>query len=376
MYGHSQHSGSSYGSSYSQQSSSYSSGIWQGANAVFPPLPSGPAPTPGAPGAGASQYTPNTMMSQVPQTKTTKPPNYNFKLRRSIQPRPPLTILNELAAPNKVTFEYLDVPLVERQRRAWQMNNDLEQVGEFECRATLDDLEFIAEGENKLEAKMSAAELAIQGIIAKKCEMNDWEGVGPAEDNCPWNVLASLALYRLYDDWQAQGYSLPKELTNLPGDAALNAAARGRQATPQAGGGGGVPDGEKPALQLVNELANKGKLSLEFELTGEVGTPNDKVFTMKLKVGERSYSGQAKTKKGAKAAAAALAMEDKDSWYVEPPPKEPKRGRYDRYDDYEEEYPEDNGAPGEDSGKMDEETPPPQQVDMEQDNKQPGSYPK
>ena len=31
-----------------------------------------------------------------------------------------------------------------------------------------------------------------------------------SEDNCPWASIASLALHKLYTDWQSQGYTLPK----------------------------------------------------------------------------------------------------------------------------------------------------------------------
>ena len=31
-----------------------------------------------------------------------------------------------------------------------------------------------------------------------------------SEDNCPWAAIASLALHKLYTDWQSQGYTLPK----------------------------------------------------------------------------------------------------------------------------------------------------------------------
>ena len=30
------------------------------------------------------------------------------------------------------------------------------------------------------------------------------------DDNCPWAAIASLALHKLYTDWQSQGYTLPK----------------------------------------------------------------------------------------------------------------------------------------------------------------------
>ena len=31
-----------------------------------------------------------------------------------------------------------------------------------------------------------------------------------AEDNCPWPIIASLALSRMYESWQLQGYTVPK----------------------------------------------------------------------------------------------------------------------------------------------------------------------
>ena len=97
-------------------------------------------------------------------------------------------------------FRYLDVPMVERERRAWQGDMPVEevppkiilsckhsitvyephnywaccrahaltQVGEYECKCTIGDLEFIAEGHTKPDAKAYVSELAVQGLIAKK----------------------------------------------------------------------------------------------------------------------------------------------------------------------------------------------------------------
>jgi len=301
--------GGAYSSSYSSNPS-YSSGIWGGANAVFPPLP-------GQSSSTGSLFPAKPKPSGPPQP-TKKP---GFKLRRSIHPRAPITILNELAGVGggKVLFEFLDVPEEERRRRAWQADTDVDEVGCYECRCIVQGLEFIAEGNTKPEAKTAVVEIAIQGLISAKCQKNEDEGVGVNEDNCPWSVLASLALYKLYNSWQSQGYSLPPELTNMPGEGQgysnkFSAGAYG------AGKNVRIDIGniEKPALQLVNEMASRMNLSLDFELTSEVGNPNDKVFTMAVKVGEKTYSGQGKNKKGAKQAAAAALLEDQDNWYSPP----------------------------------------------------------
>jgi len=364
--------GSSTGTGYSP---AYSSGIWQGNNAVFPPLPQGQPPPPGTTNLVMPPQQPQISAATLPPQKNARPTSYNFKLRRAIHPRAPLTILNDLAGTEKVQFDYLDVPFIERQRRAWQMGVDVEQVGIFECRCTVQDLEFIAEGATKVDAKNAVSELAIQGLISKKCELNDWEGVGSTEDNCPWSVLASLALYRLYADWQTQGYTLPTELANMPGPNNLNMKKGGQD---QSGGQDTFFDKpgqqDKPALQLINEMASKMKLCIEFEMTGEVGQPNDKVFTMSLKVGESSYSGQGKSKKAAKQIAAQMAMDDKESWYVLPD-EEPY---------YEEEGEEGGGAaegdePPSKKPTLDEEKDTQDQEDTEQDTgdkgQQPGSHP-
>lgn len=346
--------------------SAYSSGIWHGTNAVFPPLPQGQPPPPGTTKTVIPPQQPQISAATLPPQQQARPTSYNFKLRRAIHPRAPLTILNDLAGTEKVQFDYLDVPFIERQRRAWQMGVDVDQVGIFECRCRVQDLEFIAEGATKVDAKNAVSDLAIQGLISKKCELNDWEGVGSTEDNCPWSVLASLALYRLYADWQTQGYTLPNELANMPGPNNLGTKKSG-QDSGQDTFFDKPGQQDKPALQLINEMASRMKLCIEFEMTGEVGQPNDKVFTMTLKVGESTYSGQGKSKKAAKQIAAQMAMDDKDSWYVVPV-EEP----YDEEEEAEEEPPSKKPT-------LDEEQDTQDQEDTEQDTgdkgQQPGSHP-
>jgi len=236
-----------------------------------------------------------------------------FKLRRSIQPRPMLSILHELAGSEKPIFDYYDVPMVERERRAWQSDVPVEEVGEFECKCIIGDLEFIAEGQTKPEARVAVAEVTVQGLIAHKCELNDIEGVGASEDNCPWAAIASLALHRLYMDWQSQGYTIPEELINLPDSGPVfSSHGIGFNRAPSQ-----PVELDKNPLQKLNEMAAKMKKTPEFELTGEEGTPNEKVFTMTVKIGDQTYTGEGKNKKAARHAAASVALEGRDSWYIE-----------------------------------------------------------
>ena len=39
------------------------------------------------------------------------------------------------------------------------------------------------------------------------------------DDDTPWAQLASLGLFKLFNDWTAQGFNVPKELSKPP-DAA------------------------------------------------------------------------------------------------------------------------------------------------------------
>lgn len=288
-----------YSNSYSAQSS-YSAGIWQGTNAVFPSIPGGNLPgdraaAPSTPGAGL-----------VPGRKP------GFKLRKSILPKQPLTILHELSGSGKPTFDYYDVPYEERERRAWQMDCDLDDIGCYECRCNVQGMEFIGEGGSKFDAKENVTEVAIQGLISALCEKNDEEGCGTNEDHTPWPQVASLALYKLYNDWQSQGYQLPKELTSVPhGGGGVSSSANNEPL----GGGRAV---DKPPLQQLNELANKMKMTLQYDLVSELGPPNNKVFSYAVKIGTKTYSGQAQNKKAAKQAAASAALADQDSWYCPP----------------------------------------------------------
>merc|ERR1711936_437119 len=247
---------SSYNTGYDAVSGAptYSPGIWQGVNTVFPSQPAGGLPGDRVP---MSPY-------QQQQTSTHAPyKRPSFKLRKSIQPRQPLTILCELAG-TKPHFDFYDVPYEERERRAWQMGCDVEG------------------------------------------------GAGNNEDNCPWPQIASLALYKLYNDWQSQGYQLPKELTSVPhGGGGVSSSANNEPL----GGGRAV---DKPPLQQLNELANKMKMTLQYDLVSELGPPNNKVFSYAVKIGTKTYSGQAQNKKAAKQAAASAALADQESWYCPP----------------------------------------------------------
>jgi len=317
---------STYSSGY-VPASSFSPGIWQGVNAVFPSQPGGG----GLPPPAQYQH-PQQQQASSPAAPYKKP---SFKLRKSIQPRQPLTILCELAG-SKPHFDFYDVPYEERERRAWQMGCDLEDIGCYECRCSAQGLEFIGEGATKSQARENVTEIAIQGLITAKCEMNDVEGgAGSNEDNCPWPQIASLALYKLYNDWQSQGYELPKELTSMSVCTDSRSSHYGASAGPRPEGNVNHREVNKAPLQILNEMAGKMQINVELECTGEVGTPSDKVFTFSVRIKDKLYSGQAKSKKLAKQAAASSAIADQNSWYCPPVKHPPPPGEHDQEEEEE-----------------------------------------
>jgi len=198
------------------------------------------------------------------------------------------------------------------------MGCDMEDIGCYECRCRVQGLEFIGEGVTKHQAKESVTEIAIQGLISAKCEMAEVEG----EDHCPWPQIASLALYKLYNDWQSQGYELPRELTTLSGWSEPPSDHYGAPAGPRPAGKFNHREVNKAPLQILNEMIAKMQLNIELECTGEVGTACDKTFTFCVTINHKVYSGEAKSKKMAKQAAASSAIADKDAWYC-PPVKHP-----------------------------------------------------
>ena len=87
-------------------------------------------------------------------------------------------------------------------------------------------------------------------------------GAGAREDPTPWTALASLGLFKLFNDWQSQGVQLPPEL--LMGPAMRTMAAQssshpeavGGAAAPFAANAAGAPVPGKAAAKVVPSIGN------------------------------------------------------------------------------------------------------------------------
>lgn len=268
---------------------------------------------------GASVLNPYAYCSQPPVTSSIppsvnpnppKPKKPSFKLRRSIQPKSVLLLLNEVIGAKTSHFEYFDVPWNERERRAVNRGLNVDEVGVFDCVCHVNGEKYIGDGLNKNDARNSAAEAALQGAIVKKCALNQTDRK-PNEDNCPWGVIASLALNKMFTSWQLQGYTVPKDLMTIPSEDRLSVPPTQNSTWMDKN------ETEKAPLALLNEMCAQSGAKATFELTGEVGPPNDKTFTFKVTINDKhSYTESGKSKKLAKNGVAQIAISFSSAWFT------------------------------------------------------------
>jgi len=261
----------------------------------------------------------------------------NFRLKKMIAPKAPVMILHEMLG-SSVTYEVAD-PIMPQGPHMPQL---------FRARAVYQDTEFLGQGPSKSIAKNICAEQVLQFITTQSCskqtdtmETEDDEKKGSAnfETETPWSALASLAMFKLFNDWQAQGYSLPPELMRGsglnpgPGCGQVIMFGDGPQplteatqkpkkekvhvqgeTQPAVRGDKELPPNfmEKHPVQLLNEM--KGQL--EWEEQGQEGAAPNCVFSLAVRVGDSLYTGQGRSKKDAKKAAAVSALSSLYEQYV------------------------------------------------------------
>merc|ERR1712046_318974 len=102
-------------------------------------------------------------------------------------------------------------------------------------------------------------------------------------------------------------------------------------------------------------------------LTGEVGPPNDKVFTMSVGVAGLTFSGTGKNKKAARHAAASAALANQERWYKPPVVRQFEE------DEYHEEEEEEGEGEGDD--QYEEQQPPLKKANVEAAGTDKGSLP-
>merc|ERR1719348_726286 len=155
----------------------------------------------------------------------------NFRLKKLIVPKAPVMILHELLG-STVQFDVTD-PVPPHMPNMPML---------FTAKTVYQDNEFLGKGPTKSIAKNICAEQVLQFITTQSClqankngekmdteaaeeengeeqsEVNgDTKVAKSFETETPWSSLASLAMFKLFNDWQAQGYQLPPELVRGSG---------------------------------------------------------------------------------------------------------------------------------------------------------------
>ena len=190
----------------------------------------------------------------------------NFRLRKVIVPKSPIMVLNEMVGAVNYTFVDTHPPMPNMPNQppmqlftavctvSFKFLNDLKLTRNClllePTNLQVEGVNFQGTGPSKQIAKNICAEHCIQHIVTKRVAESKTkaaeaakqfvktdgssdngaaaaagggggglpEGLKPHEmtDETPWAQLASLALFKLFNDWQAQGFAIPAELFKPP----------------------------------------------------------------------------------------------------------------------------------------------------------------
>jgi len=230
----------------------------------------------------------------------------NFRLKKMLTPKPPMMVLFELVNHQDIQFENFSSDPITRL---------------LKITAHYDGKTFEGIGPSKSIAKNICSEQILQHLAFTSC-MKDAENGNVkgshGEEETPWTALASVALFKLFNDWQAQGVAVPVELMKSKSPAVL----LNEQDDPMDGGKKEKKKVAKPKdkepkgpktlpenptsrhpVQLLNEM--EGQLQYETLVSGQ---PPAQTFTMSVTLKEDTFSGTATNKKDAKKKAAQAAL--------------------------------------------------------------------
>ncbi|XP_048263341.1 double-stranded RNA-specific editase B2 isoform X2 [Bombus terrestris] len=247
----------------------------------------------------------------------------NQRLRKTLQPKNAIMVLNEMKPGVQFTFPETQGP----------MPNSLYLV-----HAELDGKTYVGQGLSKPLARQNAAENALKALLLEKMtaasmkaridaesdgqsvqsmdssiipkEENNEEGVTSMDttvdesDEIPWSSLASFALYKLFLEWHNQGTSVPVPRPGLPSPVkGIKREISHVQKTPV--------QKELP-LNAINihpvMLLNQMRPGLTYVELNRIGNPPNTMFTLAVDIDGIEYSGTAKNKKDAKKIAAKSAL--------------------------------------------------------------------
>jgi hypothetical protein len=233
----------------------------------------------------------------------------NHRLANLLKPKAPINVLIELTKQGEVTFEK---PISDQVSRLIKVS------------ASYDAKTFEGVGPTKNIAKNICSEAILQYIAFKACEKDaqreDIVRGSHGEEETPWTALASVALFKMFNDWQAQGAVLPAVLMSGKGAPGAAPGATDMTGDVQMKEANGAPKAKKSAKPraektLPEDAATRHPVSMLHEMCGTMDyetvsegiTPNI-VYHMSVLVKDQKFTGSAKTKKEAKKNCAAEVM--------------------------------------------------------------------
>ena len=223
----------------------------------------------------------------------------NANLRRMIRPKPPVEILGELAVTLNTVETYRFLEPVDEVISGQTLRL-------FPCEVDFNGGTFSGSAPDQEISKNLAAENAIQAftVNAVNGEAPNPETSDPL-DNAPWAALASLGLFKLFNDWQSRGFTLP--LNSLPGQM--------RQQSPVIGNSSQRiiqrsrkkdPDDiySKHPVSILNEVYP------ETTMRSSIHPNQPDLFQMTTTINGRTFVGSGRNKKDAKKYCAMTALKE------------------------------------------------------------------
>ena len=238
----------------------------------------------------------------------------NANLRRLIFPKAPWKILEELCRSLLLELNYNNLEPVEEEGMKMCV-----------CEVTVNGDQYQASAPDEVIARNIAAEMALQAYVLHSVSEAAASGMAASGldplDHAPWSALASLSLFKLLNDWQSHGFSLPMMAPPV-GAAPAASRARGESFADDADVDPAdlnpAPQhpsfNRKPAKRLPADAAFKHPVQLINEMypectyaCGGSGGGGGKGFTMTVTLDGQAFTGRAGTKKEAKKNCAAAA---------------------------------------------------------------------
>ncbi|XP_014230354.1 double-stranded RNA-specific editase 1 isoform X1 [Trichogramma pretiosum] len=237
----------------------------------------------------------------------------NQRLRKTLQPKNAIMVLNEMKTGVQFTFPETQANL---------------PSSIFLVHAEIDGKTYVGQGLSKPLARQNAAENALKSLLLEKMTAAAMKARLDAEneaassnnsmsteasvnkeaenmetneevDEIPWSSLASFALYKLFLEWQNQGTVVPVPRPGI----SPNKIKKEMSKT--------VTQKELPPnATLIHPvmLLNQMRPGVTYNEVCRVGNPPNTMFTLGTEIDGKEYTGAAKNKKDAKKMAAKSAL--------------------------------------------------------------------